>query len=287
MFGLRILILLAACPALLAGCTGKDAPQQLAPTASANLSTEAGVSPTDVSTAGIASKKDEDSLPQQTNERRNEPVVPRQVSLDDVRSIVESGEMEVEVLGAKPSAEIQRISTAVRQAMAKNSDWLMSRLQELAPGQELPYHPNLGVTDKEYEQYMGFLKNLQLVPVAKARIRFVAQSDNKLSIETVDGLPEFGTLILDLSSDTVSTPWGNLTASTPIRASERQTATGPFDARSWKLNYGTVPSGNFSDIRLDIGRSANSSVCIICLKAKSVNEGVIRSNFDFVIRFIR
>jgi hypothetical protein len=209
----------------------------------------------------------------------------REISLADVREILKPREVDVEVMGFKTPADMARISAALDKSSRENSQWLLQYIKTHArQGQPLPYHPNFGITEDDYRRFGEYLNAVKLVPAAKARLRFTAQSDSKALIQNVEGLPAFDGIVIDYENNQVKTPWGTGDADEPEYADEGS-ALGRWDGYFWQLEEGKAESGKLTKITFAVGRQLSEPYNIMHYRAVAVTAGVKAVDIETVIRF--
>ncbi len=199
---------------------------------------------------------------------------PHSITLDDIRQILRPREVDFEVLGPKLPEDIARINKRLLQAWHDNSEWFKSYLKTHAVrGAALPYDARFGITEDEYRQLQDYSKKMKYVPLAKGRLKFEAQSESKILIENIEGLPEFHGVSIDLARDEATTPWGRLPVDTkPVHTSD--SAIGGWDSHSWRLEPRNADSGAAAMMWLDIGRHRTTPHDVINFRALVVVGGV-------------
>lgn len=109
--------------------------------------------------------------------------------------------------------EIRSLTDKLTENLQKNSDWFKQYSSQLTPGERIPYHPNMGLTEPQYQQLLGGEERKRLTPTGGTRLSFDWRADDVL---TISGLPDeapFDSLLYEGVSDSLITSFGTLTGS--------------------------------------------------------------------------
>jgi hypothetical protein len=203
----------------------------------------------------------------------------------DLQQLFTPREVNVEILGTKTPEQFNQIHAKFTQSIKDNGSWFLDYVKSNSqPGQPLPYHENFGVTKNEYEQYHTFLKNIKLVPVAKGRLRFTKRSNDQTVIDGVDGLHEFDGTVIDFKHKHVVTRWGTVPLDKVVHTDEKSSL-GSWDGFSGRLQTGDPDSGTVSLVRIDIGRQSKTSLNVVSLSARVLQNGVKTVSVETPVRF--
>jgi hypothetical protein len=194
-------------------------------------------------------------------------------------------EVDVEILGIKTSDEFNKIHAKFTQSTKQNGPWFIDYIKANAqPGRPLPYHQNFGITKVEYERYHKLSKDVKLVPVSTGRLRFTEESKGRIVIHGVDGLYEFDDTIIDTNRKQVITRWGTVPLDKPVHVGE-ESALGSWDGFAGRQQTGSVEDGTFSLVRIDVGRQTKTSLNLLCLSVRVVENGVKTVSVELPVRF--
>ncbi len=122
---------------------------------------------------------------------------------------------------------IGKLTTSVNQ----NQDYFIEYSAQY-PNQPLPYTDKLGVTEKEYEEFLALREKQKLVKVDDMKIK-VATTGEGLSI--ISDTPEiFGEMTIDFADKEMTVDSATVPYNRILQASDSQTATGKWSGYIWK-----------------------------------------------------
>lgn len=179
---------------------------------------------------------------------------------------------EVNQLGAEP--EIEKLAQRMAEAIKAEQAWFTQHLQKLnlKPGQLLPYHPKLGLSEAEYKTLMASMGKLKLVKTGEVRLRFERTTDGVVLRCTGTKLPLDG-LVIDLSKDAVVTRLATLDTRSAIDQKNADSPLGRWTGLQWKKETQKGPNDLFSE-KLAIGRREKDSKGILYYDLKSTAQQV-------------
>ena len=161
-------------------------------------------------------------------------------------------------------------------ASASNITWFKQYMLDNAEKEDIPYHPNFGITEKEYKQYLEDLQGLQLKTVGKGKIKTSITNDIiSFHLKNTEYVV-FNKLKIDRKN--LKAKWENIAMNeySKIMANEHQKLI-QFNGHKWKsydnsqskekllkesnlleLNIGKTISENSILLRLSISKIKNS-----------------------------
>lgn len=127
------------------------------------------------------------------------------------------------------------ISLKMQKAMLVDPNWTSEYMRKNDKPGPLPYHPNLGISESEYEQFLKLSSKLGLVEKGKIKLSFIKNKDGSITIMTDKrGLPLNGITILS-DNRGVETPYGVLDGFSNINNKDKNSPTGPWQGVQWKI----------------------------------------------------
>ncbi|MEN0109428.1 MAG: hypothetical protein AAF805_01780 [Planctomycetota bacterium] len=155
------------------------------------------------------------------------------------------GEIEIEFLDAKPSTRGAALLASFQQGLAAAGNaWTQAYIRDNSrPGKPLPYHPNFGMTEAVYQEFLSELGKLQLEPVGDAwRCRIVWKSDIA-TFEPVGRPPNvLNTIRVHAPSTKAMADGEKLGAATWSHRPNADGAIGPWRGYQWELTPGDAES---------------------------------------------
>ncbi len=218
------------------------------------------------------------------------------VSNEEVRRLlpVDGGIVDVMTIGS--SARCQGLTLRLQQGISQHPDWWLTYVKDAESGQSLAYHSNFGVTEKEYEEFLGCAKTgMQLVKTGEARVFVKQERPERYVLDAGDQLPMLSGLVLDLNNQIVETPFGVCRQVSRIEASSAQTVTGPWSGYQWKLEQAGENLEQVESLdqlmELDVtlaqfalGRFQGTNRGVLYYKVQQLRNGM-KEGFDLILTF--
>lgn len=140
---------------------------------------------------------------------------------------------EVRVLGV--SAEIREINERINRSTEKNQAWFEDYRSNLTPGNPIPYHQNLGVSEAEFQQLMGDGWSEELVSNGDTTLSFDWREDDVLKISGLPDEAPFDSVLYEPVSDTILTRYGQFKGSAPAEGLVGTDESMAWSGRVWTL----------------------------------------------------
>jgi hypothetical protein len=150
-----------------------------------------------------------------------------------------AGRHKVDLLTVGSTPEAEALGSKFQQALAADPAWFQSYLKELAlePGELLPYHEKMGVTEEEYATLMEAADNMALTKVSDAGVRFSqAKGQTVLHLEGV-ALPA-DTFVFSADGQTMNCALGRSAARTAIDQKNESAPAGAWQGSQWVVTKG-------------------------------------------------
>jgi hypothetical protein len=150
----------------------------------------------------------------------------------------------------------------------------MDQVKKARPGEPLAYDQRLGLTEKEYREFLTLSDSGQMRPARTARV----------VIESVGVGWRFGQstelaglrgLQVDTVKNEVRSPFGALPPTTRIQPSPGQRATGPWGGPQWKLEALNLNTITGTTASFAVGRQQLTGHTLIYFDAKRAENGQI------------
>jgi len=189
----------------------------------------------------------------------------------------------VDVMELRAPLRLEELTKKLQQAVANDPDWWRGHVQRARPGEPLPYDARLGLTQKEYTEYLSLAEKITLTKVRVAKVE-VKRDGERIVLSFGDDLPGLREAVLDLKADTVTTPFGITTNRKRIRASEGQKVTGSWDGLQWKLEEIEEEPARVTSVKFALGRMKESGRGILYYDVKQISEK-LRTEFYHILQY--
>jgi hypothetical protein len=171
-----------------------------------------------------------------------------------------AGRYKADLLSPATTPEAEAIGLKLQQAMAADPAWFQSYLQEagLEPGQLLPYHEKMGITEEEYAAVLEAAKSMGLKKLSDAYVSFAeAQGRLTMHIEGV-ALPTY-TFVFSSGGQEMKCTLGSSAAPTAINQKDESSPAGAWKGSQWVVTKGNPEqalkgAGDVYELKVAIGK---------------------------------
>ncbi len=112
-------------------------------------------------------------------------------------------EVVVDIMdGIKASPRQVELSSKFQTGIRENYNWFMEYIQSIQEGESMPYHPNLGMSREEYDEFRKMLDNVEAITTGKELIVF-HKVDSVITISAKGKLENFQNLRFNLKENSV------------------------------------------------------------------------------------
>ncbi len=241
--------------------------------AGCNNSTESKPVDTKKTAAEETTKSTKNEDKQDRNLKKPEEVLSptNQSTKDFITPLLVKSETPADIMTIQIQDDIKQklegITKKTQASIQKNHDWYMEYLKTVQPGERLPYHENMGITQEEYELLLSSDQYMKLVKGQEGKIHFKKISDNVYEIQTSSPIKLLNKVQIDFASNTLKTEFGTLNYDDKIEAADAQKITGRWNGEQWRLSR-----DNFN-VKYAIGQLEDSKKTIIYITAKGLLDG--------------
>ena len=209
--------------------------------------------------------------------RTSNPVLPEDMLQAGTINV---DEMSMGLPTAEDNLRFTELVQKLQVGISANQEWLSAYIIEYE-GQTLPYHPNLGLSEDEYDEYLQLSDRIRLYKSADGVISIEKIGEKQYKISNVEESKLIDNIIIDLSNNTVSTNYGVCKYSGEVKASDDQIATGRWSGYSWMLED-ILDAGNFKSIQFNLGQLEDSKKIIMYYQVKLANGEEILDDFEVI-----
>ncbi len=154
--------------------------------------------------------------------------------LSDYMTVPKSVDAQIQKIDYTP--EIRSLTDKLTENLEKNSEWFQQYSSQLAPGERIPYHPNMGLTESQYQQLLGGEEQKRLTPSGGTRLSFEWREDDVLRITGLPDEPPFDSLLYEGVSDSLLTNFGTITGSVAAKGQLADDTSLGWEGRVWSTN---------------------------------------------------
>lgn len=192
----------------------------------------------------------------------------------NVESILSAGKTikgEAWYLGGPPESE--KIARKMSIASKKNPAWIRKYVENLnlKPGEALPYHENLGISQSEYQLFVSLSGKLELKKLDDVSLK-VNKIDSRYSILIEGNNLVINNFTIDLLNNTAITYYAELTKFQTINQDDASSPLGRWNGSQWKYEK-YVDEEDVHIEKLAIGKSKDKNQAIIYYDIKKNQAG--------------
>jgi hypothetical protein len=201
----------------------------------------------------------------------------------DVEGLFPASGETMDVLELKYPARMEELFGKLNKAIKKDPEWWQSHVRKATPGSPLPYDERMGMTEKEYEEFLvvGKSATLEKVKSINPEIKYNGQ---QLEIHFGKDLPGLEKVVVDLDKDIVTTPMGAANERSTIEATDGQKVTGPWDGVQWMLQEVDRKAGKQTVITVAFGKLKKSGRGLLYFDFKQSGKNA-KPPFFYVLQY--
>ncbi len=218
-----------------------------------------------------------------------------------VDRLLPEGDYDVDVLGSPPlSAAESEILRKMKIAIQQNEDWFLKIMSGLKPGEAMPYHKNLGVSEQEYATFMQVSQSVKMDKIGSVKLKII-RKDNSIYFMPEDFPHYLKELEIHLRDYTI------LIDSIPVKYKSQRImdsknttlVAGPWKGYSWdfeeirkegqlvadpdKMDPSAIKTLDIKSVKLTIGKLDQNDQCFLYLKSDIVNKGHVLAKQDIAL----
>jgi hypothetical protein len=214
----------------------------------------------------------------------------------DVNNLLPRGKKTVDVMdGIMQTKRQEELTIKFQEAIKQNYDWFIDYSQTKPAGQPMAYHPNTGLTEKEFEELMSYAVNIELVSTGKKEME-ITNISNIIEFQTnEEKLKLLESVQIDLSRNIVYLGEYQLSFSDSINAADNTNALkSKWKGYSWKYEepgnhdinaFKNKERMNVKKYEFRIGRLEKNEKTYLSIKGLEIENGVKKVEFDLPIIF--
>lgn len=183
-----------------------------------------------------------------------------------------------------PPPSIDKFMLKVEQAAQKNPKWFIEHSAKATPGLPLPYDENLGLTQKEYDEYIKLWDQREFKGSEDVALILRENSGGTWSFTATGNAAVLSTLRYDPKEDVFRSPNGDLSRLEDIDA-EASSILGAWTDKEWKFEE----KSSLGDTRENfaIGVMEGKKYGLVIHRVQEVSaQGKVLLDRSIVVRFV-
>jgi hypothetical protein len=182
-------------------------------------------------------------------------------------------------IGMPPAAVLTM--QKLQAALASQPEWARTFIAEATPGQPLPYHPNLRITEDEYKSLLAAAERPALVQIGTLSLSTERLHNGGIRIVTQPATSKVNGLTITADEGSVLTPIIRLTEKTTIRNQDENGATGRWTGMQWR--YQSISSEQALSVKFALGKRLDHGDGIIYYEIKNTHAGKADEHYEVLL----
>lgn len=212
-------------------------------------------------------------------------------ALDSLAALLPDGAVTVEILAPHYTTRIEGLAARMQASARRNPAWFQAYTRA-HPVPPLPWHPNLGVTRAEYQEWILGSRDAPMAVTQRATLRFVREeARRRWTLQGWGKLTPLNGLLIDLERNEVGGKRGPLIGLGVIAPDDPAKA--PLDWRwygAWKAAHrvgDTQQQGQAMSASLHFGPLADGASVAMYWTYRRYNNGARLDDEFLLVRFPR
>lgn len=182
------------------------------------------------------------------------------------------GKVNADILAVQFPERATELALELEKAVNHHRDWFFKYTKENArPGVPLPYHPNFGLTEKEYREFLALTEQRTIVVTSQVELT-ITEEAGIYKISSGGRLPTLDEIIVNTNDNTVSTQFGKLHNPEKTSSDGTDSPIGAFRGYKWDLEEGSIEADNAKIVSFSIYRLIEGKT-FIEFRANVLEEG--------------
>ena len=208
---------------------------------------------------------------------------PAQSIGSQVRELLSAGDLQVELLELWTPPRLGVLTEKLQTAARDDPAWFRAHAASAVPGEPLPHHPKLGLSEAEYREFLALSDSLQMRPAATGILE-VESIPNGWRIGERSTISALRGLQIDTVANVVHSSFGVLASADPIAPSDAQRATGRWGGPRWALEALDASTVTGVVAMFAIGRLSDSKQRVVYFDAKRAQQGQVTAKESVFLR---
>lgn len=196
--------------------------------------------------------------------------LPPPASVNPALYLPQPGSYRARAMVLAVPGEMQALAARISAGLRANQAWFREYARRSPPG-ELPWHPNLGVSEAEYRRFLALSRQLALREAAQVTFTVTRRPDGGLALAATGPASALNGIVVHPARDRAETPLGTLASRSAIDNRERSSPTGPWRGVQWS-NRGQTQG---YPVKLAFGRRAAGDLILYHDYGPSDSETIV------------
>lgn len=190
-----------------------------------------------------------------------------------LKGVLGEGTFQASILEMRMPNDATALMAKFSKSVAAKPDWIQTYVaaQRLEPGEPLPYHENMGVTQKEYARLIEAKAETRLKPIADCKLIVKSNDDGLLSLTGTGKAAVLDGLTIDPKRMAIQ--YKNLSSNSFAIVAPKKTALVSINGFAWNTETVTPPS-DLAALSLTVGRYTETNAGFLEFRATKASGRV-------------
>ena len=213
----------------------------------------------------------------------------------DLRNLIPEGSHTVDIMdGIKQNPRQAALTKKFQDGVKNNYEWFVEYMKTVPDGEPMPYHANMGMTKKEYDELMDYMTNIEIVSTGTEKIKVEIKNDT-IYFKSKGKLNEYESLKIDLKGNTILFGQYKLPFSDSVNiTSDKIGLRSKWKGYTWKFEEPTnldlddlkdLSNLKMKQYKFTIGRLEKNGKTYMSLKGREVEDGEKTVEFELPVTF--
>ncbi|MFP8965672.1 hypothetical protein ACKC9G_03715 [Pokkaliibacter sp. CJK22405] len=147
-----------------------------------------------------------------------------------------SADFQADVMQILPPKVIRQLHDRIMASISQHQEWFQQYVAQAKQGQPLPYHPNFGITQEEYQSYLQGSRRFNLTRTAITQIKVTQDKAGNVMLSNLGLNPPYDHVIYHPATNTVSFAKVELDKFQLVNQQERNSITGRWHGAQWRFD---------------------------------------------------
>ncbi|SNZ01234.1 hypothetical protein [Flagellimonas pacifica] len=214
----------------------------------------------------------------------------------DIDNFLVNGESIVDVMDKiVQSPRQQELTMKFQQGVQNNYEWFVEYMENATPGKPIKYHPNLGISEGEYNELQKLIKNIEIASSGRENVEII-KTDTTISFNSLGRLQILNQVKINSIKNEINIGEIKLSYSGSANVDNDENAfKSRWTGHNWVYEF---PNGLDSEMLKDvqnlvaknykftIGKLEKNDRTFIQIKGLEFDKGVKEVQFDIPLLFL-
>ncbi len=206
-------------------------------------------------------------------------------ALFKLADVLPSGWCEIELMTIRFSDRANELALKMQAAVSTNRDWFLEQIKRAKPGEPLDYDPRLGLTKKEYSEYLREVENRHLASTGTRLPSEFRRTGDMLSLDVGDTNCPLSKIQLDTISGELFASVGRVGMPTWDSNNDPGRPIGRYDGCEWLYEKGDSNTFTVRIVKLNIWRLKPSGIILWRFQDSDMVNKQSKQNFDIAFEY--